>query len=127
MQPQYQLLNDSNVSRSSSPNMERIATCRQKSWPASGTFSKPFKDPYAAPKTDEKVSGENPMKGLFQMQPQYPTPGTTQMFPEALPKNVGNDGDVQGRNLGQQATFRSHLVILMHHRRRSTLKTKPTI
>ena len=51
---------------------------------------------------------DNGIKGLFQMQPQYPTPGTTQMFPEAVPKHLGDDSSVQGRNPGQNApTFQS--------------------
>ncbi len=56
-------------------------------------------DPNAA-KPEEKITPENPLKGLFQMQPQYPSPGKTQMFPEATPAHLGKDGDVQGRNPG---------------------------
>ncbi|MBY0357210.1 MAG: tetratricopeptide repeat protein [Candidatus Obscuribacterales bacterium] len=44
---------------------------------------------------------DNPLKGLFQMQPQYPTPGKTQMFPEAVPAHLGDDKSVGGRQPGQ--------------------------
>lgn len=44
---------------------------------------------------------DNPLKGLFQMQPQYPTPGTTVMFPEAVPSHLGDDKSVPGRQPGE--------------------------
>lgn len=65
----------------------------------STTFQQPFKD--SNPKPEEKIERtDNGLKGLFQMQPQYPTPGTTQMFPEATPKFLGDDSSVQGRQPG---------------------------
>ena len=66
---------------------------------ASNTFQQPFKD--TDPKPAEKIERtDNGLKGLFQMQPQYPTPGTTQMFPEAVPKFLGDDSGVAGRSPG---------------------------
>ncbi len=66
---------------------------------SSSTFQQPFKD--SNPKPEEKIERtDNGLKGLFQMQPQYPTPGTTQMFPEATPKFLGDDSSVQGRQPG---------------------------
>ncbi|MBX9689636.1 MAG: hypothetical protein K2X27_23195, partial [Candidatus Obscuribacterales bacterium] len=68
----------------------------------SALYQVPVKDsdPYA--KQEEKnITTVNPLKGLFQQQPQYPSPGKTEMFPEAVPKHLGNDSDVQGRSPGQ--------------------------
>lgn len=65
---------------------------------------------YQPPHTDttgrDEPSGnkDNLLKGLFQMQPQYPTPGTTQMFPEATPLHLGDDSSVPGRQPGEKST-----------------------
>lgn len=56
----------------------------------------------------ETKNKDNPLKGLFQQQPQYPSPGKTIMFPEAVPKHVGDDSSVPGRQPGQAGTIYSN-------------------
>jgi hypothetical protein len=70
---------------------------------AGSTFQTDWKDPYASPE-DKNTTSVNPLKGLFQQQPQYPSPGKTQMYPEAVPQHLGNDSDVAGRHPGQAGT-----------------------
>lgn len=66
----------------------------------------PVSMPTGEPKKDiNDTPPVNPLQGLFQMQPQYPTPGTTQMFPDAVPAHMGSDGNVQGRNPGTPSTI----------------------
>ena len=75
---------------------------------AGKTYNSDWKDPYATESTDKKITPVNALKGLFQPQPQYPTPGTTQMYPEATPKHLGNDTDTPGRSPGKSSsTFAS--------------------
>ena len=84
-----------------SPNMGRDADVpgRQPGQPAP-TYQVPWKDPFAPIDTTSKTTTVNPLKGLFQQQPQYPTPGTTHMFPEATPKHLGEDSATPGRQPG---------------------------
>ncbi|MBX9723249.1 MAG: hypothetical protein K2X81_17735, partial [Candidatus Obscuribacterales bacterium] len=66
-------------------------------------YQSSFKDPFAVEPT-KNITEVNPLKGLFQQQPQYPSPNKTQMFPEAIPKHLGDDGSQPGRSPGQAAT-----------------------
>lgn len=101
MQPQYPTPGTTQMfPEAVSPNMGRDSGVQGRNpGSASHTYQQDFKDPYA-PKTEDNSSKVNAINGLFQMQPQYPTPGTTQMFPDAVSKNSGNDSEVQGRNPG---------------------------
>lgn len=58
-------------------------------------------------KSAADLEAPNALRGLFTPQPQYPTPGTTIMNPETIPKHLGDDGNQPGRNPGQAGTIYS--------------------
>ncbi len=106
MQPQYPTPGTTQMfPEAVSPNMGKDSDVTGRNPGTAGTvFQTQWKDPYET-KKDEKITPVNPIKGLFQQQPQYPTPGTTQQFPEAIPSHLGSDSSVPGRSPGEASTI----------------------